>query len=143
MRLIRTACLLLLGVLGLLAQADDSRNLGALLNPEVVREINLRDDQRREIRRIYQEYRVRLVEQRAAAERAEADLRELFNQDQPDQKRGAEVAERLATARAEMLRLNTVMRLRWRGVLTKDQWAELQRKYPNGVRRPAQIERTP
>src|SRR5579883_1195370 len=81
---------------GLWAQADESRNLNSVLNPEVSREINLREDQRRQIRQIFQEYRPKLQEQRRIADAAEAELRTIFNQNPPDQKRGAEVAERLA-----------------------------------------------
>lgn len=125
------------------AQNDESKGLTTLLNPEVSRDISLREDQRRQIRQIFQEYRPKLQEQRRLAERAEADLREVFNQNPPDQHRGAEVADRLANARAEMLRLNTIMRLRCRAVLSAEQWTDLQRKYPNGVRPGSNVERAP
>ncbi len=101
-----------------------------------VKDLNLTDDQTRTIRETVREYRARLIDQRAAAEKAEGDLEDLFNDGEVDQKRAGEAIDRLANARADLTRTMSQMSLRLRSVLTQDQWRELQRRAP--LRRRAQ-----
>lgn len=106
-----------------------------------VKDLNLTDDQTRQIRETVREYRARLIDQRAAAEKAEGDLEDLFNDGEVDQKRAGEAIDRLANARADLTRTMSQMSLRLRSVLTQDQWRELQRRAPARYRAKGQAGR--
>jgi Spy/CpxP family protein refolding chaperone len=112
----------------LLAQLP--RNMYAWWDSPVARDLNLTDAQTRQIRQTVREYRRRLVDARANVEKAEIDLEDVFNEEQVDQKRGQEAVERLAAARAELTKALSEMSLRLRGVVTLEQWNELQRRRP-------------
>jgi Spy/CpxP family protein refolding chaperone len=90
--------------------------------------MDLTDTQRNQIRAVVKEYRDRLVDARAAVEKAEGDLEDIFSEDTVDQRKGAETIERLANARGELTKQLSQMSLRMRTVLTVQQWQELQRR---------------
>ena len=96
----------------------------------IARDLNLTTDQQQQIRSVIREYRPRLVDLRGAVEKAEGDLEDVFNEDHVDQRRSNEAIERLASARAELTRVLSQMSLRLRGVLTTEQWRELQKRQP-------------
>jgi Spy/CpxP family protein refolding chaperone len=94
----------------------------------IVSGLDLTEAQRTQIRSVTREYRGRMVEVRAAVQKAESELDEVFNEDTVDQRRGAEAIDRLTKARADMTRSVSEMSLRMRAVLTPQQWQELQRR---------------
>ncbi|MCL6507039.1 MAG: Spy/CpxP family protein refolding chaperone [Bryobacteraceae bacterium] len=94
----------------------------------LVRDLNLSEDQRRQIRATVREHRDRLIEQRAALEKAEARLQDLMNEDQVDEAKALEAVEQVIAARTELTRTLARMAVKMRGVLTPQQWHELQRR---------------
>jgi Spy/CpxP family protein refolding chaperone len=96
----------------------------------VVQNLNLSDEQRKQIRQTIKEYRPRLLELRAAVERAETDLEREFNQPAVDTRRASETIDRFASARGDLTRTLSQMSLKLRTVLKPDQWDELQRRRP-------------
>jgi Spy/CpxP family protein refolding chaperone len=94
----------------------------------LVRDLNLSEDQRRQIRATVREHRDRLIEQRAALEKAEARLQDLMNEDQVDEAKAFEAVEQVIAARTELTRTLARMAVKMRGVLTTQQWHELQRR---------------
>ena len=98
-------------------------------NSTVADDMNLSVPQRQEIRRIVRSYRSRLIDARAAAQKAEGDLQDIFNADKIDMNLATPVINRLAQARAESTRVLTEMSVQLRGVLTLDQWRELVRRW--------------
>jgi Spy/CpxP family protein refolding chaperone len=94
----------------------------------MVNGLDLTDTQRTQIRSVIREYRGRMLEVRAAVQKAESDLAEVFNEDAVDQRRGSETIDRLTKARADMTRSVSEMSLRMRALLTPQQWQELQRR---------------
>ena len=90
--------------------------------------LDLTDTQRTQIRSITREYRGRMLEVRAAVQKAESDLDAVFNEETVDQRRGSEVIDRLTKARADMTKSVSEMSLRMRALLTPQQWQELQRR---------------
>jgi Spy/CpxP family protein refolding chaperone len=94
--------------------------------------LTLTDTQRNQIRDVVKEYRNRLVDARAAVEKAEGDLEDIFGEETVDQRKGAEATERLASARGELTKALSQMSLRMRSVLTLQQWQELQRREGRG-----------
>jgi Spy/CpxP family protein refolding chaperone len=94
--------------------------------------LNLNDAQRKQIQTTVREFRDRLVDARAAVLKAEGDLDDVFNSDgNVDQRHANEAIDRLAASRADLTKVVSQMTLRMRGVLTTQQWQELQRR---GVR---------
>lgn len=132
----RLILLILLAASGLLAQAP--RAYFAWWDSPLVRDLNLSPAQQRQIRQTVREYRGKLVDIRAAMEKAELDVEEAFDENTLDQRRAGDAIDRLANSRAELTRELSQMFLRLRMVLTPEQWQELQKRAPrrlqNGAR---------
>ena len=94
----------------------------------LVRDINLTEDQRRQVQEVVRDYRGKLIDARAAVEKAEGDVEDLFNEDQLDARRSGEAVDRLVASRGEMTRAFAQMSLKLRTVLTPQQWRELRRR---------------
>jgi Spy/CpxP family protein refolding chaperone len=128
----RGTALLSLLLLGSIAHAQPGGGGGRSLFPwwenQLAQNSNLSDAQRTQIRAIVKEYRNRLVDARAAVEKADGELEDVFSEDTVDQRKGAEAIERLAAARGELTKALSQMSLRMRSVLTLQQWQDLQRR---------------
>lgn len=111
-----------------LARAQMPRGFFPWWESRFARDLNLSDEQRQQIRVVLRDQRATLIDQRAAVEKAEAEVEDLFNDEQVDQKRALEAIDRLVNARGEMTRTYARMSLRLRSVLDADQWRELQRR---------------
>ena len=96
-------------------------------NP-VVNGMNLSDAQRKQIQATAREFRNRLVDARAALQKAEGDLDDVFNGDSVEQRRANDAINRLANARGDLTKVISQMTLQMRQVLTAEQWQELQRR---------------
>jgi Spy/CpxP family protein refolding chaperone len=117
-------------VLGLPLLAQQPRNFFAWWSSPVVKDMNLSADQTHQIQTIVREYRTKLIDQRAAVEKAEVELEDCYNDDAFDLRRSSDAMERLITARGELTRNLTQMSLRLRALLTADQYRELQKRRP-------------
>lgn len=96
----------------------------------IANDLNLSEDQKKQIRSIVQEYRDCLIDQRAALQKAELQFADLFAEQSPNPARVDGVIEQLAAARTELTRTMSRMTLRLRGVLTPEQFEELQKRRP-------------
>ncbi|NWF85293.1 MAG: periplasmic heavy metal sensor [Bryobacteraceae bacterium] len=96
----------------------------------IAKDLNLSDDQMKQIRAVVRDYRARLIDARAAVEKAEAEMEDAFNDESFSQARASDAIERLVAARSELTRSFSQMSLRLRAVLTNEQWAELQKRRP-------------
>ena len=114
------------------AQPGGGRTLFPWWDNPLAQNLNLTETQRNQIRDVVREYRNRLVDARAAVEKAEGDLEDVFGEETLDQRKGAEAIERLASARGELTKSLAQMSLRMRTVLTLQQWQELQRREGRG-----------
>lgn len=119
----RIIVLLLLATLSLAAQMP--RGIMNWWDSPLARDLNLSVDQQRQIRDTIREFRPKLIDLRAATEKAEIEVEDAFNDESLDQRRANEAIERLATSRADMIRTVSQLSLRMRGVLTPDQWSQL------------------
>ncbi len=90
--------------------------------------LNLTDAQNQQIRAVVKEYRSKLIDLRAAEEKAQGDFQDIFNDTPQDQRRANEAIDRLATARAEATRAISQMSLRMRNILTAEQYQQLQQR---------------
>jgi Spy/CpxP family protein refolding chaperone len=94
----------------------------------IAKDLNLTEVQTRQIKAAIREYRPKLIEQRAALQKAEVELQYLFDDDKVDSKRANEAIEDLAVARLNLTRTFSQLALRVRQSLTPQQWRELQQR---------------
>ena len=90
--------------------------------------INLTEDQKKQIRDTLRDFRPKLIDLRASLEKAELETEDALNDETFDQKRASESVERLVAARGDMTRVMSQMSLKFRSILTAEQWKELQKK---------------
>ena len=102
---------------------------------ELAKNLNLSDVQTKQILQTREEFRGRLLEVRAAVNQAEKDFDAAINEDPVDQAKATEAINRLAAARAEATKATSDMELKFRMILTAQQWQDLkqrQRGWPGG-----------
>lgn len=90
--------------------------------------LNLSDTQQQQLHKTVREYRDRLIEARAAVQKAEGDLQDVFDEDNVDMKRGMLAIDNLANSRQNLVRVVSELDLRLRAVLSASQWRELQKR---------------
>jgi Spy/CpxP family protein refolding chaperone len=90
------------------------------------KDLNLTNAQRRQIRTTIQDFRPRLIDARAAVEKAEVELQNAFEADSVDEHRANQAIDDLAKARDGLTRTVSQMALQLRMVLTPQQWHEVQ-----------------
>ncbi len=103
-------------------------------NPEVAQKLGLSTDQQKKMDDIFQQSRLKLIDQHAAVEREETILEPLLSAEQPDETRVLAQIDKVAQARAELEKANARMLLGLRGVLTTAQWKTLQTLGPGDRR---------
>jgi Spy/CpxP family protein refolding chaperone len=99
--------------------------------PAIRQDLRLTNQQMRQIRMTLAQYRNRLIEIRAEADRADRDLEAQFARDPIDEARANQAIERVIAARSEVTRTVSQLSLKLRMVLTEQQWQRLQRASPN------------
>ena len=104
-------------------------------NSELATKLNLTDQQKTQMEQIFQQSRLKLIDQRAAVEKAEATLEPLRSADHPDESQVLAQIDKVAQARAELEKSNARMLLGIRQVLTADQWKQLKEQAPRGAMR--------
>ena len=98
--------------------------------PEVAQKLNLTADQQKKMDEIFQQSRLKLIDQHAAVEKEEAILEPLLSTDQPDEGRILSQIDKVAQSRAELEKANARMLLGLRRVLTPEQWQTLRTMEP-------------
>jgi protein CpxP len=104
-------------------------------NSELAAKLNLTDQQKTQMEQIFQQSRLKLIDQRAAVEKAEATLEPLMSSDRPDEAQVLAQIDKVAQARAELEKTNARMQLGIRQVLTADQWKQLKEQTPRAAMR--------
>jgi len=95
-------------------------------NSEVVKELQLTDDQVKQIGQTFLDYRLKLIDLRADLERQETKLQPLLEADQPNEQQVSSQVDAVVAARGKLEKTNTMMMLAIRRVLSVDQWKKLQ-----------------
>ena len=95
-------------------------------NPNIVKQLNLTDDQRKAMDGIMQDHRMKLIDLQANLEKAEVTMGPLMKADSPD--RGAIEAQidKVVQSRAALEKANSLFLLDLRMQLKPDQWKQLQ-----------------
>ncbi len=121
--------LFVMGVLLLAGVASaQPRDMFPWWETPIVRDLNLSEDQMRQIQSIVRENRDKLVDLRAAVEKADHAVNDLMNDDRPDLAKFSASLDRQSAARAELTKVFSLMGFRIRMVLNQQQWRELQRR---------------
>ena len=95
-------------------------------NSELAQKIGLSEQQTQQLNQIFSSHRANLAQMRANVEIEEGKLSDLLDQDQPQQDQVLAQVSQLQNARNALEKEFTVMTLAFRGVLTPDQWKQLQ-----------------
>ena len=99
-------------------------------NPELAQKVGLSADQQKKMDDIFQQSRLKLIDQHAAVEKEEAILEPMLSTDQPDEGRILSQIDKVAQSRAELEKANARMLLGLRRVLTTAQWQTLRTMEP-------------
>lgn len=95
-------------------------------DPDISQKLGLSADQQKKMDDIFQQSRLKLIDQHAAVEKEETILEPLLAAEQPDETRILAQIDKVAQSRAELEKANARMLLGLRGVLTTAQWKTLQ-----------------
>ena len=104
-------------------------------NPNLVKQLNLTDDQRKAMDGILQDHKMKLIDLRANLEKAEVELGPMMKADTPDQKAIEAQIDRVVMARAELEKANARFLLDIRMQLKPEQWKQLQTMRQNRMQR--------
>jgi protein CpxP len=94
-------------------------------DPSMVEKLKLTDDQRKTMDKILLEHREKLVDMRAAVEKAELEMEPLVQDDSPNEAKILAQIDKVAQARAELEKANARFLLAIRGKLSPEQWKGL------------------
>ena len=94
-------------------------------NPNIAKQLNLTDDQRKAMDEILHEHRLKLIDLRAGLETAEVNMQPLISADTPDRAAIEAQIDKVVQARAALEKANSLFLLDIRMKLTPDQWKQL------------------
>ncbi len=123
--------LFLLLLVGAGAWAQGPRRDVPWWDTPLAKNLNLSEDQSRQIKTAVREHRGKLIDMRAAVERAELEIEDMMSTESVDLRKAADATERLVKARGDLTREYTLLSFRLRAVLTPGQWKDLQRRLDN------------
>jgi Spy/CpxP family protein refolding chaperone len=112
-------------------------------DPDLVQKLQLTDDQRKAMDQILLDHRAKLIDMRAAVEKAELGMEPLLREDQPNESQILAQIDKVAQARAELEKANARFLLAIRSKLSPDQWKQLQDARADRMHRRGRGERGP
>jgi Spy/CpxP family protein refolding chaperone len=95
-------------------------------NPNIAKQLNLTDDQRKAMDGILQDHRMKLIDLQANLERAEVAMGPLLKADTPDRGQIEAQIDKVVQSRAALEKANSLFLLDLRMQLKPDQWKQLQ-----------------
>ena len=95
-------------------------------NPNIAKQLNLTDDQRKAMDGILQDHRMKLIDLQANLQKAELEMAPLMKADTPDRAAIEAQTDKVVSARAELEKANALFLLDIRMQLKPDQWKQLQ-----------------
>jgi len=104
-------------------------------NPNLVKQLNLTDDQRKAMDGILPDHRMKLIDLHAALDRAEVTMGPLMKADTPNRSAIEAQIDKVVQARADLEKANARFLLDIRMQLTPDQWKQLRTMRENHMER--------
>jgi Spy/CpxP family protein refolding chaperone len=95
-------------------------------NSEIASALGVTSAQVQKIEQIFVDHRLKLIDLNADLQREEARLEPLVEADQPDEAQVSAALDRVTTARGRLEKVNALMMLAIRRVLTVEQWHKLE-----------------
>ncbi len=95
-------------------------------NPKLIEKLKLTDEQRKAMDDILQQHREKLIDLRAAVDKAELEMEPMVRADQPNESAVLAQIDKVAQARAELEKANARFLFALRAKLTPDQWKQVQ-----------------
>lgn len=100
-------------------------------NPDVEKQLNLTDDQRKAMDGILQDHRMKLIDMEATLRKAEVEMIPLMKADTPDRAAIEAQIDKVVSARADLEKANARFLLDIRMQLKPDQWKQLLTMHQN------------
>jgi len=94
-------------------------------NSEIATKLNLTDQQKQQLENTVTNYRLKLIDQRAAVQREEVKLEPLVQADKLDEGAITRQIDALIAARGQLEKTSAMMGVDIRKVLTTEQWKQL------------------
>lgn len=94
-------------------------------NTALAQKIGLTDAQTKQMDKIFQDTRLKLIDQVAAVQKAQVEMEPMLQADQPNESQVLAQIDKIAQARAELEKTNARMMLGIRQVMSVDQWNQL------------------
>src|ERR1700728_2963314 len=94
-------------------------------NPQLAQQLNITDQQKKQMDDIFLQHRLKLIDLNASLEKQETLLHPMIEADQPDETKILAQIDAVAQARAELEKANARMLFDLRKTLTPDQWQKL------------------
>jgi periplasmic protein CpxP/Spy len=94
-------------------------------NPQLAQQLNITDQQKKQMDDIFLQHRLKLIDLNASLEKQETLLHPMIEADQPDETKILSQIDAVAQARAELEKANARMLFDIRKTLTPDQWQKL------------------
>ena len=104
-------------------------------NPNLVKQLNLTDDQRKAMDGILQDHRMKLIDLQATLQKAEVAMGPLMKADTPDRAAIEAQIDKVVQARGDLEKANARFLLDIRMQLKPDQWKQLQTMHENRMER--------
>jgi periplasmic protein CpxP/Spy len=104
-------------------------------NPNLVKQLNLTDDQRKAMDGILQDHRMKLIDLQATLKKAEVAMIPLMKADTPNRSAIEAQIDKVVQARADLEKANARFLLDIRMQLNADQWKQLQTMRQNRMQR--------
>jgi Spy/CpxP family protein refolding chaperone len=119
---------LMAAIAAALAFAQPPRGFYPWWDRPIAKTLNLSDAQAKQVRSTIRDYRGKLIDARAALEKAEVELEAALDEENIDQRRANQAVDDLAKARENLTRAFAQMAIQLRSALTPQQWQELQKR---------------
>jgi periplasmic protein CpxP/Spy len=101
-------------------------------NSEIATKIKLTDDQKQKLETTFTNYRLKLIDQRAAVEREEVKLQPLVQSDKLDEAAITRQIDSLISARGQLEKSSALLGVEIRKVLSTEQWKQLKDMHAMG-----------
>lgn len=101
-------------------------------NSDIATKINLTDQQKQQLETTFTNYRLKLIDQRAAVQREEVKLEPLIQSDKLDEGAITRQIDALIAARGQLERTTAMMGVDIRKVLSTEQWKQLKQLHGAG-----------
>lgn len=104
-------------------------------NEDVIRELQLTEDQQKQLEKIFYNHLEKAIDLRAKVEKEELKLKELLDQKTIVEKEVLSQVESLLDARKEIEKIRAELFLKVRMLLTYEQWQKVKKRFQKKVKR--------